>query len=106
MNTIIALKCRPYNIMKSSKIYRCQRWTGLEVGLQDNSIEVVKGTAAQDNAITTYALKGDRERCIVVVMENYLTKPVKKEEVREALSRCYSKESQSKSTGATEAISK
>jgi CheY-like chemotaxis protein len=57
-------------------------------------------------AITAYALKGDRERCIAAGMENYLAKPVKKEELREALSRCCSKESQPRSSGAAETISK
>ena len=56
-------------------------------------------------ATTVYALKGDREICIAAVMKDYLTKPVQKDELREALSRRYPKESLSKSSGAAEAIS-
>jgi CheY-like chemotaxis protein len=80
-------------------------WPG---GLQDHSTEVVKGPAyPQDNS--HHRLCPERrqmETCIAAGMEYYLAKPVKKEELREALSRCCSKEIQSRSSGAAEAISK
>jgi CheY-like chemotaxis protein len=39
-------------------------------------------------AITAYALEGDRERFIEAGMDDYITKPVKIEELAEVLKRC------------------
>jgi CheY-like chemotaxis protein len=39
-------------------------------------------------AITAYALEGDRKMCLDAGMNNYLSKPVKLEELRSALEAC------------------
>ena len=39
-------------------------------------------------AITAYALKGDREKCIEAGMDGYLAKPVRLDELRKAIETC------------------
>lgn len=41
-------------------------------------------------ALTAYALKGDRERCLSAGMDGYISKPVKIEDLRSALESCVS----------------
>ena len=57
------------NGLEATRIIR-QRWP-------DNGPKVV--------ALTAYALQGDRERCIEAGMDDYISKPIKLEELAEAL---------------------
>jgi len=59
------------NGLEATRIIR-QRWP-------DNGPRVV--------ALTAYALQGDRDRCIEAGMDDYISKPIKLEELAEALSK-------------------
>jgi CheY-like chemotaxis protein len=39
-------------------------------------------------AIAAYALEGDRDKCLEAGMDDYIAKPVRKEELAEVLKRC------------------
>ncbi|MFB3765995.1 MAG: PAS domain S-box protein [Methanotrichaceae archaeon] len=84
---IEALECRPYDLIlmdvkmphmdgiKATHEIR-KRWS-------DNGPKII--------AITAYALDGDREKCLEAGMDDYIAKPVQKEELAEVLKRCASK---------------
>ena len=63
------------NGLEATRIIR-QRWP-------DNGPRVV--------ALTAYALQGDRDRCIEAGMDDYISKPIKLEELAGALSKYQSK---------------
>jgi PAS domain S-box-containing protein len=84
---IAALECRPYDLvlmdvkmpqmdgLKATREIR-KRWP-------DNGPKIV--------AITAYALEGDKEKCLEAGMDDYIAKPVQKEELAEVLKRWASK---------------
>ena len=51
------------------------------------ALEVQRGERVTIVAMTAQALKGDRERCLAAGMDDYLSKPVRIDDLREALAR-------------------
>jgi CheY-like chemotaxis protein len=60
---------------------------GFEATLQIRQRDRQKGIHTPIIAVTAHAMKGDRERCLMVGMDGYISKPVKPEELKTALAR-------------------
>ncbi len=63
---------------------------GVEATVQIRRLERSRGKGARTPVIgvTAYAMKGDRERCLSVGMDDYISKPIHREELFEAIDRC------------------
>jgi PAS domain S-box-containing protein len=61
--------------------------SGFEVTAQIRAREQTTGNHVAIIAVTAYAMKGDRERCLEAGMDDYLAKPVQALELVEALNR-------------------
>jgi PAS domain S-box-containing protein len=52
-------------------------------------------------ALTAYAVKGDRERCLAAGMDDYLSKPIRPQELDEMLQKCLTRRMEAASTPET-----
>jgi signal transduction histidine kinase/CheY-like chemotaxis protein len=60
---------------------------GFEATIRIRDIEIGRGTRTPIIALTANAMREDRTRCLEVGMDEYLTKPIKLDELAKALSR-------------------
>ena len=60
---------------------------GFEVTARIRTIERPRGTHTPIISVTAYAMKGDPERCLRVGMDDYVSKPLHREELFEAIQR-------------------
>jgi CheY-like chemotaxis protein len=60
---------------------------GLEATRQIRKIEVTSGDRIPIIALTANAMKSDQEKCLLAGMDDFVTKPVKKEILAQAISR-------------------
>ena len=63
---------------------------GLEAAAQIRAREQQTGAHLPIIAMTAHALKGDRERCLAAGMDNYVAKPIRAEELFEAIDAIFS----------------
>ena len=61
---------------------------GFEATVQIRTMERSKGGHTPVIGVTAYAMKGDRERCLSVGMDEYIAKPIHREQLFEAIERC------------------
>ena len=61
---------------------------GLEATAEIRMIERSKGTHTPVIGVTAHAMKGDRERCLRAGMDEYISKPIRREELFKAMQRC------------------
>ena len=60
---------------------------GFEATARIRTIERPRGAHTPIIGVTAYAMKGDRERCLRVGMDDYVSKPLDREELFEAIQR-------------------
>ena len=58
---------------------------GLEATAAIRAAEITTGMHVPILAMTAHAMKGDRERCLSAGMDGYLSKPIRIEELKEAI---------------------
>ena len=63
---------------------------GLEAATQIRSKESVAGRHTPIIALTAHAMKGDREKCIEAGMDDYVTKPIRRQLLYQAIDRVLS----------------
>lgn len=59
--------------------------SGLEAAMQIRAAELATGNHLPIIAMTAHAMKGDRERCLAAGMDEYVTKPVRPDELWKAI---------------------
>lgn len=82
LEAVQALERQPYDIVLMD--VRMPEMDGFEA---TQAIRAMDGPQPRIIAITAYALEGDREKCIEVGMDDYISKPVKLEELKAILGR-------------------
>jgi DNA-binding NarL/FixJ family response regulator len=60
---------------------------GLEATQLIRQLEEVRGTKTPIIALTAHAMQGDRERCLEAGMDGYVSKPIRREELRDEIER-------------------
>jgi signal transduction histidine kinase/DNA-binding response OmpR family regulator len=82
LEVLQALQRKPYDVVLMD--VQMPEMDGLEATRQIRS----NGMNTQILAMTAHALEGDREECLHAGMNDYITKPIRIEELKRALERC------------------
>ena len=102
MEMLKRLGCKPEAVYDGREVLQALQSQDYDLVLMDVEMPEMDGITATQAirrlqprngprivAVTAYALKGDRERCLEAGMDDYISKPVQKKEL-EAILRKYS----------------
>jgi len=84
-STLSALKRERFDLVLMD--IGMSKMNGLEVAASIRKKEKITGTHIPIIAITACDLKGDRERCLEAGLDDYITKPIKPEELIKTVNR-------------------
>ena len=82
LEVLRALQSKPYDVVLMD--VQMPEMDGLEATRQIRAC----GLNTQIIAMTAHALEGDREECLQAGMNEYISKPIRIEELQKALERC------------------
>ena len=82
LEVLRALQSKPYDVVLMD--VQMPEMDGLEATRQIRAC----GLNTRIIAMTAHALEGDREECLHAGMNDYITKPIRIEELKRALERC------------------
>src|SRR5207248_6737193 len=85
-------------LLPYTTLFRSPEMDGFEVTSSIRAREGFTGTRTPIIAVTAHAMRGDREKCLAAGMDAYVSKPIRRTELLEAISSLAANRKDRKST--------